>query len=143
MTLRQHSSLPFVNPYNQTTFHNHLNQRIFHFNHQMNAVNSIKRQKKNESLGLEHTIIGFLHNESNHKNFPYLFGVLNSLKVNEGKATGAPRALVVHHIDPCQRTIARKHLSQVTLCGVQAQTKHPQTCAGIRVRLEGSTIGQN
>lgn len=62
-----------------------------------------------------------------------LFGILKSLKVNEGKTTGATRALVVHHIDPCQRSVARKHLPQVTLCGVQAQAKHPQTRAGIRV----------
>lgn len=63
-----------------------------------------------------------------------LFGILQSLKVNKGEATGATRALVVHHIDPRQRTVARKHLPQVTLCGVQAQAKHPQTCAGVRVR---------
>lgn len=54
-----------------------------------------------------------------------LFGILKSLKVNKGKATGATCALVVHNIDPSQRTIARKHLPQVALCGVQAQTKHP------------------
>lgn len=41
-----------------------------------------------------------------HKHFPYLFGIVNSLEVYKGKATGATRALVVHHIDPCQRTIA-------------------------------------
>ena len=74
-----------------------------------------------------------------HRCFPYLFGILESLEVNKGKATGAARALVVHHVDPRQRTVARKHLPQVALCGVQAQAKHPQTRAGVRVRLEGST----
>lgn len=71
---------------------------------------------------------------------PYLFGVLKPLEVNKREATGAAGALVVNYIDPRQGPIAWKHLPQVTLCGVQAQTKHPQTCAGIRVRLEGSTI---
>ncbi|TNN72191.1 hypothetical protein EYF80_017619 [Liparis tanakae] len=56
--------------------------------------------------------------------------------VNKSKATGATGALVVHYIDPCQRTVAREHLPQVPLCSVQAQAKHPQTCAGVRVRLE-------
>lgn len=47
-----------------------------------------------------------LTNKYNHEHFPYLFGILKSFKVHKGKATGTTRALVVHHIDPGQRTIA-------------------------------------
>lgn len=106
----------------------------------MNAINYIKGQKTNESLVPRFKVIGHLTNKQNHKHLPYLFGILKSLKVYEGKAAGATRALVIHHIDPSQRTISRKHLPQVTLCSVQAQAKHSQTCARVRVRLEGSTI---
>lgn len=106
----------------------------------MNAINYIKEQKTNEPLISGFKIIGHLTNKHDHKHLPYLFGILQSLKVNESKATGATRALVIHHIDPSQRTIARKHLPQVTLCSVQAQAKHPQTCAWVRVCLERSTI---
>lgn len=102
----------------------------------MNAISHITRQK----TGLK--IIRHLDqaNKQNHKRFPYLFGILNPLEVNKGETTGATRALVVHHVDPRQRSVARKHLPQVTLCSVQAQAKHPQTCAGVGVRLEGSNM---
>lgn len=76
----------------------------------MNAINYIKGQKTTESLVSGYKIIGHLTNKHNHEHLPYLFGILKSLEVNEGKATGATRALVIHHIDPSQRSIARKHL---------------------------------
>lgn len=69
----------------------------------------------------------------------YLFRIINSFEVNKSKAAGASRALVVHHIDPGQMAVARKHLPQVPLRRVQAQAKHSQTCAGVRVGLEGRT----
>lgn len=122
-----------------TSSFNPSSQEIF-YTWSPDAINFMKGQKTNESLVSALKIIGRLTNKHNHVHFPYLFGILKSLKVNEGKATGATRALVIHHIDPSQRTIARKHLPQVTLCSVQAQSKHPQTRARVRVCLEGSKI---
>lgn len=67
---------------------------------------------------------------------PYLLGIGDPLEVDEGEATGAPGALVIDHINPSQRAVPAKYLPQVLLRGVQAQSKHPQTLVGVRVRLE-------
>ena len=69
----------------------------------------------------------------------HLLRIVNSLIVNEGEAAGASGPLVVHHIDPRQRAVAGEHLPKVSLRGVQAQAKHPETCVRVGVSLCGVT----
>lgn len=71
----------------------------------------------------------------------YLLGVIDPLKVNKGEPSGAPSALVINHVNTGQRSVSGEHISQVALCGVQAQAKHPQTRVRVRVSLEGKDKG--
>lgn len=64
-----------------------------------------------------------------------LLRVLIVLKVDEGKAPGAPGLLVVDYVDVCQGAILGEHFPQVALSRVQAQAKHPQADVWVGVGL--------
>ncbi len=65
----------------------------------------------------------------------YLFGIIDVLKVNEGKTPRASRSLVVDNIDAGQRAVTWEDLSQVSLCCVQTETKHTQTLVRVWIGL--------
>lgn len=66
--------------------------------------------------------------------FLCLFCVILALEVNKGKAPGAPRLLVIHNADICQGAIFREDISQIPLCGVQAQAKHSHAAVWVWIR---------
>lgn len=66
----------------------------------------------------------------------YLFSVTRVLKVNKSKAPGASRLLVIHDRDVCQGAVLREDVPQISLCGVQAQTKHSQATVWIWICLQ-------
>jgi len=84
--------------------------------------------------------LGMLKTSHTHT---HLLGIVDPLKVNEGEAARASSPLVVHHVDPRQRAVAREHLPQVALRGVQAQAEHPEARVGVRVRLLRSQMGKS
>lgn len=71
--------------------------------------------------------------------FLCLFGILTVFKVDKGEAPGASRLLVIDNAHVSQRAVLGEHFSQVPLRSVQAQPKHAQTAAGVRVGLHTQT----
>lgn len=67
----------------------------------------------------------------------YLSSVLWGFEVDEGKAPGAAWLLVVDDADIGKGAVLGEDLTQVPLRGVQAQAKHAQAAAGVRVSLDG------
>lgn len=66
----------------------------------------------------------------------YLFCVICVLKVDKGKAPGAPRLLVVYDTDICKGAILGEDFPQIPLCGVQTQAKHSQTAVWVWISLD-------
>lgn len=62
-------------------------------------------------------------------------GIIYALKINKGKSSGAPRLLVIHDSHVGNGPVLRKNFSEISLCGVQAQTKYSKTAVGVRVCL--------
>jgi len=59
--------------------------------------------------------------------------ILNTFEIDEGKAPAPAAVAVQHHLDLLEVSVPPELLLQLPLCGVEAQAKHSNTLAGLRL----------
>ena len=61
--------------------------------------------------------------------------------IDECKSPRPPRLVIIDNLDLIDRAVMFKHLTQITLLGVQAQSKHSEAAARLRILLQKNHTG--